>query len=80
MFLNSTNGQADYGSNLWNITSTKFGKNLSLGGTRNAIAYCWYGVPGFSRFGIYNGNGNADGPFVYTGFKPAMVMQKSTSY
>ena len=32
-------------------------------------------IQGFSKFGIYTGNGNADGPFVYTGFKPAWIMK-----
>ena len=43
------------------------------------VAYCWHEVPGFSRFGTYRGNGNADGPFIYTGFKPAWVMYKQTN-
>jgi hypothetical protein len=33
----------------------------------------------YSKFGSYTGNGNADGTFVYTGFKPAFVITKSTS-
>ena len=43
------------------------------------VAYCWHGVDGFSKFGSYTGNGNADGTFIYTGFRPAWVMTKSTS-
>ena len=31
---------------------------------------------GFSKFGSYTGNGDADGSFIYTGFKPAMVIIK----
>jgi hypothetical protein len=42
------------------------------------IAYCFADVKGFSKFGSYTGNGNADGTFVYTGFKPAFVMIKRT--
>ena len=41
------------------------------------IAYCFAPVQGFSKFGGYEGNGNADGTFVYTGFRPAFVMTKS---
>jgi|TARA_Y100000015_G_scaffold41987_1_gene48813 hypothetical protein len=41
------------------------------------LAYCWHSVDGFSKFGRYKANGNADGPFVYTGFKPAFVMIKN---
>ena len=40
--------------------------------------WIWTSIKGFSKFGSYTGNGNADGTFVYTGFKPAMVMLKNT--
>ena len=42
------------------------------------IAYCFANVKGFSKIGNYTGNGNVDGTFVYTGFKPAFVMAKRT--
>jgi hypothetical protein len=40
------------------------------------IAYCFHSVEGFSKFGSYTGNGSTDGPFVYTGFRPAFVISK----
>jgi hypothetical protein len=40
------------------------------------IAYCFAEKKGFSKFGSYTGNGNADGPFIYTGFKPAWILIK----
>ena len=40
------------------------------------VAYSWAEVQGYSKFGIYTGNANADGAFVYTGFRPAFVMVK----
>ena len=43
------------------------------------IAYCWHSVEGYSKFGSYTGNGSSDGPFVYTGFRPAFVMIKNTN-
>ena len=43
------------------------------------LAYSWAEVQGFSKFGSYTGNGNADGPFVYTGFRPAFVMVKRSN-
>ena len=46
------------------------------GNTEKIIAYLWSEKQGFSKFGGYTGNGNADGPFVYTGFKPAFVIFK----
>ena len=43
------------------------------------VSYCWSEIAGFSKFGSYTGNGSADGPFVYTGFRPKYIMMKSTS-
>ena len=42
------------------------------------IAYCFRSINGFSSFGSYQGNGNADGPFVYTGFRPGWLVIKDT--
>ena len=42
------------------------------------VMYLWRSVKGFSKFGSYTGNGNANGTFIYTGFRPAWVMIKST--
>ena len=36
------------------------------------LAYVWSEIEGYSKFGTYIGNGNADGPFIYTGFRPAI--------
>ena len=41
------------------------------------LAYVWSEKQGYSKFGSYEGNGNADGTFVYTGFRPAYIMTKS---
>tara|TARA_R100001163_G_C5063572_1_gene200888 strand:+ start:31 stop:2421 length:2391 start_codon:yes stop_codon:yes gene_type:complete len=43
------------------------------------IAYVFSGVEGFSKFGSYTGNGNSDGAFVFTGFRPAWIMVKRSS-
>ena len=43
------------------------------------IAYCFAEIEGYSKFGSYNGNGNADGTFVYTGFRPSWVLIKNTA-
>ena len=42
------------------------------------IAYCFTSTKGYSKIGSYTGNQNTDGPFVYTGFRPAWVMVKRT--
>ena len=46
--------------------------------TINYVMYCFSNVEGFSRVGAYTGNGSTDGPLVYTGFKPAFLLIKST--
>ena len=40
------------------------------------VAYCFASIAGYSAFGTYTGNGSADGPFIYTGFRPAFVLMK----
>ena len=42
------------------------------------IAYCFRSIQGYSKIGSYTGNGNTDGTFVYTGFKPAWLLIKRT--
>ena len=61
-------------------SSTYFG--IGAAGTTNTndgdyIAYSFAPIKGYSSFGIYEGNGNVDGPFIYTGFRPAFVMIKN---
>ena len=43
------------------------------------IAYCFAEKKGYSKFGSYSSNSNADGPFVYLGFKPAFLIVKCTT-
>jgi len=84
MRLNNTDAIAT-SSAMWNNTTpTSSLFYLSNNGNVNAsgqafIAYCFADVQGFSKMGSYKGNGNADGTFVYTGFKPAWVMIKNTT-
>ena len=63
----------------WNPQTNTFG--LSTDGATNSsgrtyIAYCFAEKTGYSKFGSYTGNGNADGTFVYLGFKPAFLIMK----
>jgi hypothetical protein len=84
MELNTTAAEQTV-SNYWynGFSSTTFG--LGSGSyshnTNNYtyVAYCFAEKQGYSKFGSYVGNGNANGPFVYTGFKPAFVMIKKSS-
>ena len=77
--LNSTGAQDSSATVFNGQSSTTFtvGSDPSVSGSgNNIIAYCFAEVKGFSKFGSYTGNGNADGVFVYTGFRPAWVMIK----
>ena len=46
--------------------------------SKGVIAYCFADVKGYTKIGSYVGNGNADGTFIYTGFRPAWFMIKAT--
>jgi len=61
--------------------STIFSTNSSAltGSATDVIAYCFAEKKGFSKFGSFTGNGNADGTFIYTGFSPAFVLYKVSS-
>ena len=48
-------------------------------GNDRIISYMWHSVPGYSKIGMYRGNGNDNGPFIDCGFRPAFIMTKSTS-
>ena len=86
--LNSTNAimadAAQTDGYTYNNQATTFQTANGSSGNQNAvnqsgnniIAYCFKEVTGYSSFGTYTGNGNADGPFIYTGFKPAFVIIK----
>jgi hypothetical protein len=72
LVLNATDAKVD--SSLTVPTSTKFYDD----GSGNMVVYAFSEVAGYSKFGSYTGNGNADGTFVFTGFRPAWVMIKNT--
>ena len=70
-------------STYWNDTA-QTSSVFTVGSTNNVnanddenIAYCWHSVDGYSKVGTYEGNNNADGTFVYTGFRPAYVWIKN---
>ena len=86
ILLNSNGAKVGAYSDNWNNTtptSTVFsvGSSNSTGGSSsdNMIAYVFADSKGFSQSGSYIGNGDADGSFAYTGFKPAWFMVKNTS-
>ena len=81
--LSTTGAQTDDtaflgGSSRTPPTSSVFtlGSGGGGNGSNDNLAYCFADVQGYSKFGSYSGNSNADGPFVYTGFRPAFTMIK----
>ena len=76
--LNSAAGSS---SNTWGgePTSQHFTVSNGVAANDNNIAYCFAEKTGYSKFGSYKGNGNADGTFIYLGFKPAVFLAKETT-
>jgi len=83
LYLNSTNAEntssAFYNNTEPTSTLVTFGDNEATNDNDTMIMYAFAEKKGYSKFGSYTGNGNADGTFVYTGFKPAWVMIKKSS-
>jgi len=80
VFLDTTAAKAT-SNDIWGgePTTTTFSVSSSLIDSANYVAYCFAEKKGYSKFGSYTGNGNVDGTFVYTGFKPAFVLKKNIS-
>ncbi|BAQ86381.1 hypothetical protein [uncultured Mediterranean phage uvMED] len=78
--LNTSDAEAS-NSNVWGSAPTSSVVNIGSGMSASSepyILYCWHSVDGFSKFGSYSGNGSTDGPFIYTGFRPAWLLIKRT--
>jgi hypothetical protein len=83
LYLNTTAVPTDVAGFFNDTTPTSsvftVGTDTAVNGNTNSqICYAWSEKQGFSKFGSYTGNGNADGTFIYTGFKPAYVLVKRT--
>lgn len=69
-------------ANVWgNVAPTASVFSVSNNASSNAntinyVAYCFAEIPGYSKFDSYAGNGAADGPFVFCGFRPRYLMVK----
>lgn len=87
LYLDLTNAlSGPAGTPVWNSSNTTtqsssttftIGAN-SIVNANNMLMYCFAAVAGYSAFGSYTGNGSADGPFVFTGFRPRYVLIKRT--
>jgi hypothetical protein len=82
LLLNSTAAYSTSGGvAIWNNTAPTssvftLGNGNTNINTNNYIAYLWAEIAGFSKFGSYTGNGNADGPIVNCGFRPRFILWK----
>ena len=85
VYLNGTAAQGSFPTcfnSMSTLNSTVFSlgtDGASNGSGRTYVAYCFSAVAGYSAFGSYTGNGSADGPFIFTGFRPRFVMFKGSS-
>ena len=80
--LNATDAAATDSSSWTNTTPSSTTFSLGNGDSNHTgtmVAYCFRSIQGYSKFGSYVGNGDDNGPFVYTGFKPAWVMYKRSN-
>jgi hypothetical protein len=80
LFLNTTNALNASGaiaaptSSVFTPSATNYANESGV----SNVAYVFAEIAGFSKFGSYTGNANANGPFVYTGFRPRFVLMKRT--
>ena len=80
LVLNTTAAEAadtEYMNNTAPTTSVfSLGPSGTVNTTGTHLAYCFAEKQGYSKFGDYPGNGNANGPMIFTGFKPAFIIIK----
>jgi len=79
-YLNDTRKFTDF-AGFWNdgtATSTVFPiGDYNSDNTKSLLALCFTSVDGFSKIGSYEGNGSSNGPFVFTGMRPALVLARN---
>jgi len=79
LFLNTNAAVGTYtGINAVTSSTIRVKSSTTAQNGDTYVAYCFAEKQGYSKFGSYVGNGNDNGPFVYTGFKPAFLIMKRT--
>ena len=79
LVLNSTAAKGTI-AGIWGATATSTVFSIGgSGGSGTFVAYCWAPIAGYSAFGSYTGNGSADGPFIYLGFRPKYILIRCTN-
>ena len=86
MLLHDTSGQANHSTAYMNRSNGVMGLvgagdlGMVNGSSETYVAYVFKEIQGYSQFGSYVGNGGEpEGPFVYTGFKPAWFIIHASS-
>ena len=87
ILLSSGNAESGYSSQIKSVSSSAFVvRDVDSNGNANVnkdssnyVAYVFADIEGYSKFGKYIGNNSTDGPFAYTGFRPAFLMLKRSS-
>ena len=81
--LNDTRAQTHLAAGTYGAMSRPTTSVFSINGvdgvggeSRNYVAYCFANIEGYCKVGSFVGNGNTDGPFIYTGFRPSIVIRK----
>jgi hypothetical protein len=80
--LNTTAAQATAANAMQALPSStvlSLGSSSLFNDAAAMVAYCFAAIAGYSAFGSYTGNGSADGPFVYFGFRPRFILIKDSS-
>ena len=73
LYLNTSAAKANYTVDLPTSSLVDIGRN------NECIMYMWHSVLGYSKIGIFTGNGSANGTYVHLGFKPAWIISKRVS-
>ena len=80
IYFNGTGGSNSYSFDVWSSDSTTlgvYGTIITGGGTAlDCATFAWAPIEGYSAFGSYEGTGSGNGPFVFTGFRPKLIMTK----
>ena len=82
LHLESTAAYTNSNTATFSSSNSTFGcrgtRLIAQGNSASIIVYCFVPIEGYSAFGSYTGNGSADGPFVFTGMRPALIITKRT--
>jgi len=65
-------GSSTPNSTVFGVSNNGYDNNLG-----DMVAFSWSEVEGYSKFGSYEGNGSADGPYVHLGFRPTLILTKN---